>query len=127
LPVHLADGLELNTGPAPKASGTLESHYAPTARVRLVAAEDLPSALEARSRQTPVMPVALWWRSQPRPDLGPGVVVQAMPQAADACAHDLFAQLRAFDAQGVQEIWIEPPPAGEAWDGVRDRLRRAAH
>jgi L-threonylcarbamoyladenylate synthase len=38
----------------------------------------------------------------------------------------LFAQLRALDAQGVQEIWVEMPPEGEAWDGVRDRLQRAA-
>jgi L-threonylcarbamoyladenylate synthase len=50
----------------------------------------------------------------------------AMPADAAQCAHDLFAQLRAMDARGVAEIWVETPPADEAWDGVRDRLQRAA-
>jgi L-threonylcarbamoyladenylate synthase len=34
--------------------------------------------------------------------------------------------LREFDAQGVGLIWVEQPPPGSEWDGVRDRLRRAA-
>jgi L-threonylcarbamoyladenylate synthase len=38
----------------------------------------------------------------------------------------LFAVLRALDALGVSAIWIERPPAEPAWDGVDDRLRRAA-
>jgi L-threonylcarbamoyladenylate synthase len=49
-----------------------------------------------------------------------------MPSYAAQCAHDLFAQLRSMDALGVQEIWIEKPPDGEAWEGVKDRLQRAA-
>ena len=27
---------------------------------------------------------------------------------------------------GVALIWVEQPPAGPDWDGVRDRLQRAA-
>jgi L-threonylcarbamoyladenylate synthase len=50
----------------------------------------------------------------------------SMPTDAAACAHGLFAQLRAMDELGVQEIWVETPPLGEAWDGVRDRLERAS-
>jgi L-threonylcarbamoyladenylate synthase len=38
----------------------------------------------------------------------------------------LFAQLRRFDAQGVAHIWVEIPPLTPEWDGVRDRLTRAA-
>jgi L-threonylcarbamoyladenylate synthase len=34
--------------------------------------------------------------------------------------------LREFDAAGVKLIWIETPPDSAEWDGVRDRLRRAA-
>ena len=30
------------------------------------------------------------------------------------------------DAQGVAQIWVEIPPFTPAWDGVRDRLTRAA-
>ena len=43
-----------------------------------------------------------------------------------AVAHELFAVLRTLDADGCTEIWVEQPPGGPAWEGVADRLRRAA-
>jgi L-threonylcarbamoyladenylate synthase len=49
-----------------------------------------------------------------------------MPQNAASAAHDLFATLRALDALGVDQIWVETPPAGDDWEGVRDRLQRAS-
>jgi L-threonylcarbamoyladenylate synthase len=49
-----------------------------------------------------------------------------MPAQAAAVAHELFAVLREFDTAGVAAIWVERPPPGTAWDGVRDRLQRAA-
>ena len=49
-----------------------------------------------------------------------------MPDTPGACAHELFAVLRHFDAQGVKLIWVETPPDDSEWDGVRDRLQRAA-
>jgi L-threonylcarbamoyladenylate synthase len=52
--------------------------------------------------------------------------VQPMPPLANDCAHQLFAQLRSFDDQGVAHIWVEAPPPTPEWDGVRDRLTRAA-
>jgi len=130
---------ELSTlaAPAPKASGTLNSHYAPQARVRLLRAVDLRLALqavqgarlvdlapEASSGHSPVL--AVWSRSVTNTEV-PGVLHVVMPDDAGLAAQQLFAQLRAFDAQGVTEIWIETPPAATAWDGVRDRLQRAAH
>ena len=108
--------------PAPRASGTLESHYAPHARVRLMTASDMQHALE-KENQT----IAIWAQHVPPPSAGlTHIHWQAMPTDARACAHDLFAVLRAMDALGVQEIWVEHPPAGPEWEGVRDRLRRAA-
>ena len=56
----------------------------------------------------------------------PAVIRRHMPQDAAAAAHELFAVLRELDAQGVHLIWVETPPADADWDGVRDRLRRAA-
>ena len=49
-----------------------------------------------------------------------------MPDDAAAAAHQLFAVLREFDAQDVRLIWIETPPGSPDWEGVGDRLRRAA-
>jgi L-threonylcarbamoyladenylate synthase len=49
-----------------------------------------------------------------------------MPDDAAETARQLFAVLREFDAAGVKLIWVEAPPEAPEWDGVRDRLRRAA-
>ena len=49
-----------------------------------------------------------------------------MPDDAAAAAQQLFAVLRGFDDAGVALIWVETPPDDAAWDGVRDRLQRAA-
>ena len=55
-----------------------------------------------------------------------GVIFRAMPADPAQVAHELFAVLREFDAQAVRQIWVEAPPEGPEWDGVRDRLLRAA-
>jgi L-threonylcarbamoyladenylate synthase len=54
------------------------------------------------------------------------VLRRRMPDDAQETARQLFAVLREFDAQGVQLIWVETPPDAPQWEGVRDRLRRAA-
>jgi L-threonylcarbamoyladenylate synthase len=48
------------------------------------------------------------------------------PSQADQAAHDLFSVLRELDARGVQQIWVQLPPDTPVWEGVRDRLQRAA-
>jgi L-threonylcarbamoyladenylate synthase len=49
-----------------------------------------------------------------------------MPADAAAVARELFTVLRGFDDRGAGAIWVEAPPSDAAWDGVRDRLQRAA-
>lgn len=104
---------------APRASGTLAAHYAPSATVRLLAAGELAARL---SGPLPAG-LAVYSRSVKVPT---GPVVRAMPGDARAAAHELFAVLRELDAAGALEIWVELPPAADEWDGVRDRLSRAA-
>ena len=108
---------------SPRASGTLEAHYAPRAKVRLMTAEMLNTALQMLG-ETPLK-LAVYSRTVVLPRRSP-LVRRVMPAGADAAAHDLYAGLRELDAQGVDLIWVEEPPADPAWDGVRDRLRRAA-
>ncbi len=62
----------------------------------------------------------------PAPAGAPGLPWRRMPDDAALAAHELFAALRQLDATGVRLICVEEPPADAAWDGVRDRLRRAA-
>ena len=115
------------SGDAPRASGTLASHYAPRAQVCLLSHAEIEAALLRQPAMAveskPVL--AIWSDPLSRP-LPPSILWQALPSEADQCAHDLFACLRNFDAHGVSQIWVQTPPQGEAWDGVRDRLLRAA-
>ena len=112
---------------SPRASGTLASHYAPMAPVTLL--DDV--ALRHRwaaGHPGPGAVVGVYsrlapgWASAP----GSGWACRAMPADATAVAHELFAVLREFDEAGVAAIWVERPPPGPEWDGVRDRLQRAA-
>ncbi len=108
---------------APRASGTLEAHYAPRAKVRLMPVGQLQSALDVLGVEAP--PLAIWSRAVLRTPAGQ-VLRRRMPDDAREAARLLFAVLREFDDQGVSLIWVETPPPGPDWDGVRDRLQRAA-
>ena len=107
---------------APRASGTLESHYAPRAKVRLMSAQDITAKLQALGPHANNL--GLW--SAERPNAGAGVMWREQPASADEAAHALFSVLRDLDARGVQQIWVQLPPNTPEWEGVRDRLQRAA-
>jgi len=114
---------ELTQAGAPRASGTLESHYAPNAKVRLMDAGAIRTALELLGADA--AHIAVYARTLFK-IASTQVVYRRMPDDAAATAQQLFAVLRGFDAQGARLIWIERPPADAEWDGVRDRLERAA-
>lgn len=109
---------------SPRASGTLVSHYAPTAPVRLLEPAALQAALQGLQAAAPGVVLGVYSRLVPA--AGAGWMHRAMPADAAAVAQELFAVLREFDAAGVSAIWVEQPPSGAEWDGVRDRLHRAA-
>jgi L-threonylcarbamoyladenylate synthase len=106
---------------APKASGTLAAHYAPAARVRLLDAASLALRLGTLAASGGLEGVAVYSRAPL-----PAWRWQALPADPAAAAHELFAVLRDLDAAGAREIWVEAPPRDAIWDGVRDRLSRAA-
>ena len=107
---------------APRAPGTLAAHYAPSAPLRLWPAAALAAALGASAR----LPAGLAVYSRRAGPLPAGLRWVTMPDDPAAVAHELFAVLRQLDADGALEIWVEQPPALAAWEGVTDRLRRAA-
>jgi L-threonylcarbamoyladenylate synthase len=108
-------------GAAPRASGTLESHYAPNAKVRLMEAGSMQTALDVLGPDAGN--IAVYARTAVRTR---SPHYRRMPDDAVETARQLFAVLRDFDAAGVKLIWVETPPQAPEWDGVRDRLRRAA-
>lgn len=106
---------------APRASGTLDAHYAPNTPVVQVAAAELATVLaklDAAGQR-----VALIFRTEDRRRTA---FAQAMPHDAHAYAHDLYAALRDMDHTGADIIVVEALPATAEWQGVNDRLRRAA-
>jgi L-threonylcarbamoyladenylate synthase len=107
----------------PKASGTLESHYAPNAKVRLMDARQLQAALDVLGNEARA--IAIYSRVILQTPSS-AVIRRRMPDDAAETARQLFAVLRDFDAQGVSLIWVETPPDTPEWAGVRDRLQRAA-
>jgi L-threonylcarbamoyladenylate synthase len=135
LETALGEPLLAADGSAPRAPGTLAAHYAPRARLCLASGAELAALMAAQAsesaKQGPVMAVysrtvsqvlvARWASAAGSPALH-----RHMPDEALAAAHGLFSALRALDASGAALIWVETPPAHSAWDGVRDRLQRAA-
>ena len=108
---------------APRAPGTLAAHYAPNARLRLMSTQMLATALQMLARES--LSLAVYSRSLPL-NLAPHVRHRRMPIQPEQAAQELFSVVRELDAEGVQLIWVEEPPPGPEWDGVRDRLQRAA-
>ena len=94
-----------------RVSGSLESHYAPKAKVILNAVARPGDGLIAMANiETPI-----------------GVIRLAAPRSIDEYASALYSSLRAADAQGLKTIIaIEPQGDGLA-EAIRDRLTRAAH
>jgi L-threonylcarbamoyladenylate synthase len=116
--------------PAPRASGTLESHYAPRAKVRLMSAEEIAHKLQALGPHANNL--GLWSAERPASEqglgsgVGAGVLWRQQATTAEQAAHDLFGVLRDLDDRGVTQIWVQQPPDTPEWEGVRDRLQRAA-
>jgi L-threonylcarbamoyladenylate synthase len=114
----------------PRASGTLASHYAPRATVRLMKGSEMQKALDVLGGEPAgASPVKAFIATYSRALLRNNphcVLSRRMPDDAAATARQLFAVLRQFDDLGVKLIWIETPPEGPDWDAVRDRLQRAA-
>jgi L-threonylcarbamoyladenylate synthase len=106
---------------APRASGTLESHYAPHTPVAMQDTATLTATLGrlAAARRK----VALIHYS----DLPAAHAEVRLPATPEGFAHALYAALRAMDGSGADLILVEAPPLDGAWLGVNDRLRRAAH
>jgi L-threonylcarbamoyladenylate synthase len=124
------DVIEAITGPltaidreAPAAPGTLESHYAPRAKVIAVALDEVPAAVAAGAEGrvavlAPASAFAGW----------PGLVARryVLPDDVAGMARDLYAALRDLDASGVDLIVAALPPEAGLGEAVADRLRRAA-
>jgi L-threonylcarbamoyladenylate synthase len=109
--------------PAPRAPGSDAKHYAPATPLSIVNSrtlEEVVAQLTADHEKVAVLamrPPRLANRYMTWINAG---------RRADVYARELYVNLRTLDKSGAKEILVEEVPAGEPWDAVRDRLRRAA-
>ncbi len=111
---------------SPRAPGTLAAHYAPQARLSLLDTPTLAARLAAGPTGAGGVAGGVGVYSRLAPPSEAGWLWRQMPADAAVVAHELFAVLREFDGVGVAQLWVEHPPAAPDWEGVRDRLQRAA-
>lgn len=99
--------------------GSHVSHYAPSTPLQVIPAEGLTTAI-GRFKQTAVLAFADPGNNHPS-----GLWHKASRDPA-VYARELYAVLRSFDRLQPEWIVVEQPPDGPEWQGVRDRLLRAA-
>jgi L-threonylcarbamoyladenylate synthase len=117
----LGEPLAAADAAAPRAPGALPSHYAPKAHVKLVKRVQMLEMLSShKGRRLGVLALEV-----KVPRLNPALQ-RVVPAIASQYAHDLYAAMRALDAQNVDLILVETPPASPAWAAIHDRLARAA-
>lgn len=108
---------------APRASGTLESHYAPRTPVTMLAVEVLAATLP--KLQAKGIKVALIGHALPAGMAVSAHAQRVLPADPAGYAYGLYAALRDMDQTGAGLILVETPPQDAAWLGVNDRLRRS--
>ncbi|MBF9002043.1 L-threonylcarbamoyladenylate synthase [Vibrio nitrifigilis] len=103
--------------------GNVGSHYQPKTLLRLV--DDIKQALSQRDK-------SLTYAVIHTTDLihneftGNDIASIEMPNDATRYGNKLYRSLAEADKLQLDEIWLERPPQGEAWNAVNDRLSRAA-
>jgi len=111
-----------------RASGTLESHYAPETPIELSKIEHLNERILSLTESHVRIAVMSLSHRTTEELAQKNVHHITMPISPDNYGKELYASLRELDRIGVDLILIEKPPEdSEAWLAVHDRLTRAAH
>lgn len=108
---------------SPRVPGGTPSHYAPTTPMAIVPSGEVDAhaaSLSEGGRRVAVLAQRLPLKSHKY------VTWINAGRRPEQYGHDLYANLRTLDKAGCQQILVQDVPDGEAWDAIRDRLRRAA-
>jgi L-threonylcarbamoyladenylate synthase len=123
---QIADALLVPLGESaadrPRVPGSLASHYAPHAPLKLVQPDEIENYVRRQVVQPPVAVVAR--RGRPRDSKV--ALWQVAPETPEEYARVLYATLRRLDDAGCGLIVVEALPPLPEWAAVRDRLDRAA-
>jgi L-threonylcarbamoyladenylate synthase len=114
------------SGEVLRSPGQLVRHYAPRARLLVLRWAD-EADLRRQLQGFGVAPVVCWVLAyQQIPAAGEWGGVCVIPHDPEAYARALYAEWHRCDAEGAECIVVEAVPEGPAWQGLADRLRRAA-
>jgi L-threonylcarbamoyladenylate synthase len=111
---------------APKVSGSLASHYAPSTPVELVASGSLGFRTSGAA-QTGDNIVVMAFKAKPESlRLYANLQWVQMPADSVQYATALYSQLRSADQLQAERLIIELPAQEPQWEAVHDRLQRSA-
>jgi L-threonylcarbamoyladenylate synthase len=109
-----------------RSPGQLPKHYSPKAPLLVIAWSD-DQDLKTKLARLGVAPTSVSVLAHSHIPLGGGFgSVSVIPHDAEAYARALYAELHHCDEQGATSIVVEAPPDTPEWQGIADRLRRAA-
>ena len=94
-----------------RVSGSLESHYSPSAHVLL---DTQPQTGEGFIAMDSI-------------DTPPGAIRLAAPSSIEGFAREIYSALRYADAQGLAKVCVIQPEGDGLAAAIRDRLKRAAN
>ena len=117
------DGDDRDNERAPRVSGSLAAHYAPTTALRLVPQAQLAGVIAALGQTGKRS--ALLCRSTP-PEAAAADAIRQLPADPLGYARALYRALRELDELATELIVVEDVPATPPWAAVADRLQRAA-
>ena len=107
--------ISTTTTATPRVSGSLDSHYSPSAKVVLIE-DETTAVFEPKSGFLALAKV-------PTPA---ELVRLGSPATIEDFAHDLYGCLRAGDDLGLEKIYVVPPVGEGLVQAINDRLQRAA-
>jgi L-threonylcarbamoyladenylate synthase len=109
-----------------RSPGLLEKHYSPQGRVVLANWKSAKDAVDLVLREGGKLEGTSVIAHEVIPTDERFGAVAVIPHDAEAYARALYAELHRCDEAGAEIILVEMPPNGPEWEGIRDRLRRAA-
>lgn len=123
----LSHALAVQQGQQPRVSGALEKHYSPNAKVLVLPSSALKDLVCEQST------LIVGWSPafldeiaevQIRSTVKPTLL--ALKNDPEQIAQQLYLILRMIDEHGYLQAIVEQPEFVDRWEGVADRLRRAA-
>ena len=118
-----ASGAE--SGDTPRVPGALASHYAPKTQTLMLATARLKMQLRAFRQAQDRGPMRCVITHSFDAEPAERVRVIRLAAAAETWERELYALLRALDAERYGTLIIEAPPVTSEWDAINDRMKRA--